>query len=211
MSFTDWDARFLPSAERCLRWFEQGGTWHTASDAPVPAFYMSRGTRERFPSMADQALWRPWKDGNPALWAEFFALTHPPIPKGYKPRGEWVQSPHGTYLALEEGGAYQLEDGLPYEQVNRVSPGEWYRVLEVLPKPVGWGDIPEGVRIHPDHGLGGASNVIELDGKVIGRVFDSPTTDFYTHDKRQHPLPGSPFPTLPAAIVALVKAAEVKS
>lgn len=209
---TDWDARPLPSAERCRRWFEQGGTWHTTSDAPVPAFYMSRGPRDRFPSMADQALWRPWKDGNPTLWAEFFTLTHPPIPEGYKPLGEWMQTSSGDFLPLLEDVAYQLEDGLVYEQINRVNPGEWYRVLEVLPKPVGWGDIPEGVTLRLYGGpIHEPFNSVDMNGKWIGTISQTKGKGFAAYDRRPDQVQGSLFPSFPAAVVALVRASEVKS
>lgn len=248
MGVTDWEPRALPSEARCKAWAKAGGLWLHSTLG-----FTRASDRGAIPvDTCAHEFWRPWKDRQPALWSDFYAATHPPIPEGWEKVGEWynpvlatnaalgiVQNVREHYYCSGDGYAVKVRRILPAIPAGWEAVGEWHDTLSpcsevydwtlladgrivqrgetfrgkderimgvhirrVLPD-VDWGDVPRGVELRPDCAFGGARNEVYVNGVHLGRVFDRTDGVYHTHAPNHEPVAGSPFASLPAAIVAL--------
>ena len=183
----DWEARALPSEERCERWRAAGGMWLSR----VLGFVLRHGDE---PHPATQhAVWRPWKDGDPVTWSDFYAATHPPIPEGWEKVGEWFELTERVALACN-GTVWFHEGGNTFTS-GGAKRGWCVEVRRIAP-PIDWPDVPEGVNL-PHCGY----IPVERDGKRVGIVF--PHGALWRSLADGTPSQFDDHPSLPAAIVAL--------
>ncbi len=137
-----------------------------------------------------------------AGWGVCLRRALPAIPEGWEARSEWVA--RGTHVPAATGpeDCVLLEDGRVVPWIPNDYAGT-FRAVRKVPPPADWGDVPKGVELRPAHGPGGPSNGVFLNGVYVGRVFDVVDAGHYAHSAAQPPVEGSPFASLPAAIVAL--------
>jgi hypothetical protein len=127
----------------------------------------------------------------------------PAIPEGWEAVGEW----HDTHAPCSKVYDWTLLQDGRIVQRGETFRGKDERIMGVHIRrvfgAVDWGDVPRGVTLRPTFGRGGPRNDVILGGAYVGRVFDKTEKGYFTHGTDQMPVAGSPFVSLPAAIVAL--------
>lgn len=105
MSFEDWEPRALPEDWALAAWSTLDGCWLSDDNE----FYRL-GSRASVHGYSAAPTWRPWRNGDPVTWADFYEAVLPDAPEGFESAGKWRPIQHGTHLkAGSVGGVVTIE------------------------------------------------------------------------------------------------------